>query len=101
MSNDKKSFDAAIVEEAEKALSALLEHKELKSVGLVFNWNLPPAAAAAFPSGMWKSQSEAHPVEALVGLQSQMPNMMLHIAKLVIEATTKNLPKVDKPDKKD
>jgi hypothetical protein len=53
--SDIKRFDETIVEEVKAAIDKLLLHKELSSVAVVLDWNLPGPAKQAFPVGMWKT----------------------------------------------
>ena len=74
MSLDRR-FDIEITDQAVKAADELLKHKEVRSIVIVIDWNLPEEAARGLPVGVCKGTSDSGPVDQGIGMHTQTIRM--------------------------
>lgn len=85
LSTDKR-FDQQILDQATAACKDLAAHKEIKSVAVIIDWDMPSAAADALPSGVWQpSPTSVAPVEAGMSMQIQMARMAHILGRNVLK----------------
>ena len=85
MSNEKKlTFDRKIIAEGEQILLDLLgKYPELKSVALVVTYDLPAAATATLPVGVFKTRDSVIFPSHLTEMQSQLARLMNHLSRVM------------------
>ena len=83
--NDDFRFDERIMSEVDDLTVQLLKHRELRSVAIVLDWELQPAASASLPVGAWRMRDGEDIAITTTGMQAQLPKMSLHLAKALME----------------
>ena len=83
--DDNLRFDERIMAEVEKAANHLIKNKELRSVSIVLDWELPPAANASLPVGAWRMRDGDDIAITTTGMQAQLPKMGLHLTRALME----------------
>ena len=85
MSKDAR-FDEEIVADVERYAKSLIEHKEIRSVAIVIDWNLPTETTLQLPSGAFVQKKGTNVLESVMGMQIQLPKMANQLSNLLIES---------------
>ena len=84
-----KRFDQTIVRTLEAVATQLIaQHKEIRSVALVVDWDLPPAAVTALPVGVWQCQQDLDAFITTTGMQAQLSRMTYHLTTVLCNAVS-------------
>ena len=78
-------FDEEVLEAAKAFSEELIKHKEVRSVAVMIDWELPPAAGAAMPAGVWLPQDKVDIFVGTTGMQVQLHRMSNHFGRLLMD----------------
>ena len=84
MSTDKR-FDEEILDTAQTLASSVLAHKEVRSVVVLIDWQLPAKIAAELPLGVINVGAPEHGMAALVGLMTQNTQLTHELLRRCVE----------------
>ena len=78
-------FDEEVMAEVKIASDKLIEeHREIRSVAIVIDWELPPAAIASLPVGAWRMRDGDNVAITTTGMQGQLARMGLHMLQVLM-----------------
>jgi len=86
MTDKTERFDQIIVRELEESADRLIkQHREIRSIAIIVDWDLPPSAGASLPVGVWRCQPDGDAFVTTTGMQVQLPKMSHHLGSLLLE----------------
>ena len=85
MSSTNTRFDVAIIDQAKEMAEKLIEHKEIRSVAIVVDWDLPAPAGAALNLGYWKPQKDSDVFTTTTGMQIQLAKLSQYLGTVILD----------------